>query len=130
MDLGDIDKTSPAIIKQNKVTNIIDYKLKSEDIDSPNRNKFKSQPRDPLNPVYNLETKSRRHVLQIGDIDGNKPKIVKSNVTRRIANRIDDIDGTKAKPKGYAPESYLKGLPSLKERIANSNNAHRKPSFP
>ena len=42
MDLGDIDKTSPAIIKQNKVTNIPDYKLKSDDVDSPNRNKFKS----------------------------------------------------------------------------------------
>ena len=120
MDMTDIDKTSPAIIKQNKITNIPDYKLLSQDIDSPNKNKFKAQPRDPLNPVYNMQTKSRRHILQIGEIDGARPKPSKSTVTRRIANRIDDIDGTKAKPKGYAPESYLKGLPPLNQRLTNS----------
>ena len=42
MDMTDIDKTSPAIIKQNKITNIPDYKLLSQDIDSPNKNKFKA----------------------------------------------------------------------------------------
>lgn len=104
MDNTDIDKTTPAQLKMNRVTNIPDYKLTSNDIDSPQHVKFKSKEvRNPLEPVYKMETKSRRHVLQMGEIDGNKPKPSKSVVTRRATNSKDDIEGSKPKIRGVAP---------------------------
>ena len=58
-------------------------------------NKFKSgRDTNPLNPIYKIETQSRRHVIALGEIDGNHPKLSKSPVTRRKINDISDIKGT------------------------------------
>lgn len=93
MEMSDIEKSKPNQLKQNRVTNIPDYKtgLQSQDIDSPQATKFKSNPRDPLNPVYKVETQSRRHVIEMGKIEGSAPKITKSTVTRRQMNYTNDI---------------------------------------
>lgn len=57
MDMGDIEKTKPKQLKQNRVTNIPDYKLNVQDIDSPKHSKFVSnRVTDPLNPTYKIET--------------------------------------------------------------------------
>lgn len=59
MDIGDIDKTKPTQLKQNRITNIPDYMIDTKDIDSPKANKFKSsvtRQTDPLNPIYKMET--------------------------------------------------------------------------
>jgi hypothetical protein len=51
MDLSDIEKTSPNQLKQNRITNIPDYKINTSDIDSPGKNKFTTnRVTDPLNP--------------------------------------------------------------------------------
>jgi len=42
MDTNDIDKTKPKQLKQNRITNIPDYKINATDIDKPTYNKFKS----------------------------------------------------------------------------------------
>lgn len=42
MNVTDIEKTTPAQLKQNRVTNIPDYKIDTTDIDKPTYNKFKS----------------------------------------------------------------------------------------
>ena len=83
MDFSDIEKSKPNVLKQNRITNIPDHKLNVQDIDSPQVTKFKSNPRDPLNPIYKVETQSRRHVIEMGKIEGSVPKITKSTVTRR-----------------------------------------------
>ena len=55
MDLNDIDKTRPNQLKQNRITNIHDYKLDTKDIDSPLHNKFKTKRiTDPQNPTYTV----------------------------------------------------------------------------
>lgn len=56
MDFSDIEKASPNQLKQNRITNIPDYKINVQDIDSPGASKFKSATRDPLNPTYKVET--------------------------------------------------------------------------
>lgn len=72
---GDIEGTKPRQLKQNRITNIPDYKINVKDIDSPGAMKFKTNRiSDPLNPSYKIETASRRHVIQMGAIDGNAPK--------------------------------------------------------
>ena len=58
-----------------------------------------------MNPQYKLETKSRRHVLLVGDIEGNQPKMQKSTVTRRHTNFIDDIKGSKTKEGSSIPKA-------------------------
>ena len=50
-----------------------------------------------------METKSKRHVLIIGEIEGNHPKPLKSLNTRRHTNFILDIPGTKPKEMGSMP---------------------------
>ena len=59
----------------------------------------------PLNPTYKMETQSRRHVIQMGKIDGAAPKISRSPVTRRIVNDISDIAGSHPKDRGSIPEA-------------------------
>lgn len=67
MDTSDIDKTKPKILKQNRITNIPDYKIDSSDINKEAKKKFNpSRVTDPLNPVYRMETVSRRHIMEIG----------------------------------------------------------------
>lgn len=84
---NDIEGTKPRQLKQNRITNIPDYKINVKDIDSPGAAKFKTnRVSDPLNPTYKIETASRRHVIQMGAIDGNAPKQHKSTVTRRATN--------------------------------------------
>ena len=55
-------------------------------------NKFKTKRDvDPLNPVYMVESKSRRHIVQLGKIEGNETKTTKSPKTRRKINDVSDI---------------------------------------
>lgn len=83
-----------------------------KDIDSPMVNKFKSKRTgNPLEPVYTLETKSRRHVLQVGTVDGSKPANTKSTITRRYTNNVDDIHGTKPKDRFSVPQNYISNSP-------------------
>jgi len=57
MNVTDIEKTTPAQLKQNRITNIPDYKIDTTDIDKPTYNKFKSiRDTNPLQPVYKVET--------------------------------------------------------------------------
>lgn len=79
MNVTDIEKTTPAQLKQNRITNIPDYKTYVHDIDKPTANKFKTnRETNPLQPVYKVETQSRRHIVALGDIDGNAAKLSKS----------------------------------------------------
>ena len=103
MEIGDIDKTKPKQLKQNRITNIPDYKIDARDISQPDAIKFKSKERNPLNPVYKLETRSRRHVIEFGEIDGNAPKLSKSPITRRAINNVSDINGASPQDKGTMP---------------------------
>ena len=54
-----------------------------------------------------METKSRRHVLTMGPVEGSKPKQTKSVVTRRYTNAIDDIKGTHPQLHGTAPKNIV-----------------------
>lgn len=75
-----------------------------KDIDSPQHHKFKTnRVIDPLNPVYQMQTASRRHVLTMGQIEGSMPKQHKSPTTKRLTNIIDDIQGAKAKDRQTIP---------------------------
>ena len=38
--VDDIDRTRPNQLKQNRITNIPDYRIDTTDIDSPKKNKF------------------------------------------------------------------------------------------
>lgn len=105
MDQSDIERSRPNQLKQNRITNIPDYKISVKDIDSPGANKFKSQTRDPLNPVYKMETQSRRHIIQMGKIEGSAPKVSRSPVTRRHVNNIADIQGARPRDRGSIPEN-------------------------
>lgn len=108
MDLSDLDKAKPNQLKQNRITNIPDYKIDTSDIDSPHHVKFVSKRNNnPLEPQYVMETKSRRHVLTMGPVEGSKPKQTKSVVTRRYTNAIDDIKGTHPSLLGTAPKSIV-----------------------
>ena len=105
LEVGDIDKTKPKQLKQNRITNIPDYKTDCHDIDIPKANRKFESDRDtnPLQPIYKIETASRRHVMALGVIDGNIPKLSKSPVTRRKINDISDIIGSSPKDKGSMP---------------------------
>lgn len=84
MEVDDIEKTKPAQLKQNRITNISDYSLKSDDIDTSKYVKFRSKrDTDPLNPVYQMESQSRRQIIKMGEIEGSKPKMLKSPTTKR-----------------------------------------------
>ena len=74
------------------MTNIKDYNNDCSDIAAPRINKFKTKRDvDPLNPIYMVESKSRRHIVQLGKIEGNETKINKSPKTRRKINDVSDI---------------------------------------
>jgi hypothetical protein len=80
----DIEKTTPKKLLQSKVTNIPDYKLYTHDIDYPQHVKFKSnRDTNPLRPVYKIETQSRRHIIEMGRIEGASPRLRKSPTTKR-----------------------------------------------
>ena len=73
MDHSDIDTTKPNALKQNRITNIPSYNSQTKDIDQPK--KFASnRTTDPLDPSYFIESKSRRNIIQVGQIEGSKPK--------------------------------------------------------
>lgn len=65
-----------------------------------------------------MESKSRRHVVQIGKIDGNNTKLQASPKTRRRTNDVRDIDGAAVKVKGVAPAGFE--LPQ-KKAVLNKN---------
>ena len=74
MDLNDLEKAKPAQLKANRITNIPDYKHGDPGIEHMHVKKMKvTNPRNPLEPEYTVETKSRRHVLKVGNIEGSKP---------------------------------------------------------
>lgn len=53
MDMSDIDKNKPTQLKQNKITNIPDYKAFAQDINAPLHPKFVSnRETNPLDPAY------------------------------------------------------------------------------
>lgn len=88
MDLNDLDKAKPAQLKANRITNIPDYKLTHEGIDGMHVKKLQvKKPRNPLEPSYTVETRSRRMVT-LGGIDGNKPLHCKT--TEVVKNRGDE----------------------------------------
>lgn len=114
MEVDDIEKTKPAQLKQNRITNIPAYGLKSDDIATSAYVKFKSKrDTDPLNPVYTIESQSRRHVIQMGEIEGSKPKLLKSPNTKRQTNNTTDIKGASPKDKGSMPPMLKKSSLSL-----------------
>jgi len=53
-----------------------------------------------------METKSRRHVMVVGKIEGNDAKMHKSPTTKRRINDVSDIMGAVPKIKGVAPRNY------------------------
>jgi hypothetical protein len=63
-----------------------------------------------LNPVYKVETQSRRHIIEMGKIDGNAPKITKSTVTRRQMMYTSDIQGSSPKDRGSMPVAEKKRI--------------------
>jgi hypothetical protein len=99
-------------LKQNRITNIPDYITYCADVAVPDKVKFKTgRESDPLQPTYKLETKSRRHVVTLGKIDGNQSKMNHSPNTRRRINDIRDIEGTSPTNKGTSP-----GYPGYAEK--------------
>ena len=73
-----------------------------------------------------MQTASRRHVLVMGEIDGNSPKQHKSPATRRIANMVDDIKGSKPKDRNSIP---INKKEELEESVYNPfpKNGRRMP---
>lgn len=125
MDLNDIDKTKPNQLKQNRFTNIPDNQHNPKDIDSPQINKFKTKrTTDPLNPTYTMETQSRRHVIQMGKIDGNAPKMSKSPTTKRQINNISDIIGSSPKDRGSIPQHRRQELQKPPQRLNMKEDAY------
>jgi len=59
--------------------------------------------RDPLNPVYQIESPSRRIVKDYGRIDGSSPVSKTLPKTRRRINQIMDIAGSSPKDRGSIP---------------------------
>lgn len=93
------------------VTNIRDNKINVKDIDSPQAVKFKTnRVSDPLQPTYTMQTASRRHILTMGEIEGNMPKQHKSPVTKRFTNIVADIDGARAKDHHSIPPERKRAL--------------------
>lgn len=105
LDTTDIAKTKPKILKQNRITNIPDHQIDPSDVNEKHKNKkfVTNRLTDPQNPVYRLETVSRRHVVEYGQIDGNAPKLSVSPSTRRHTNRLNDISGSIPKDLGSIP---------------------------
>ena len=52
---------------------------------------------DPLNPIYEIPSKSGRRLMKIGYVEQSIPKLLVSPETRRFANYVQDIDGAKPK---------------------------------
>lgn len=121
MDLGDMEKARPAQLKANRVTNIPDYKLSVEGIDDQRVRKLVvKKPRNPLDPSYTVETRSRR-VVHIGAVEGSKPLHHKSPVKDRgAAERW--LDGGKVQwpsPGGDSPGAVTK--PKQRNLLRNSS---------
>ena len=71
-----------------------DFKLYDKDI---NPNKWQTKRTvNPLHPEYEVPTKSGR-IMRIGHIERSTPQPQVSNVTRRVANFVTDIDGSQPK---------------------------------
>lgn len=94
IDTSDIRGAQPAQLKHSKPMTGPDYKLYTKDI-NPDKWKTKRVV-DPLKPEYEMSTKSGR-MMRVGQIEGSQPKIHISPETRRFANYVEDIDGTKPK---------------------------------
>jgi hypothetical protein len=83
----------PTKYKQGKPQSGPDYILYSKDITNPDKWQSKRTV-NPLSPEYELPTKSGR-MVRIGRIEKNQPKQQISPETRRMANYVNDIAGTR-----------------------------------
>lgn len=92
LEVSDISGAQPLQYKQNKPQTGPDYILYTKDI-NPDKWQTKRVV-NPLQPEYEFPTKSGR-MVRLGNIERNRPKQNISPETRRMANYIDDIDGTK-----------------------------------
>jgi len=127
LKVDDIDRTRPKQLKQNRITNIPDYRNNSTDIaqNVPQKNKFVTHRNvDPLNPVYKVETQSRRHTFEVGKIEGSAPKAQKSPATRRHTNDVTDIKGSQPLYRGSMPANLRSSvskpnLPPIAEYTRN-----------
>ncbi|CDW91218.1 UNKNOWN [Stylonychia lemnae] len=91
---NDIAGAQPAQLKQNKPMTGPDYKLYTKDI-NPDKWQTKRMV-DPLKPEYDVPTKSGR-LMRIGQIEKSAPKVTISPQTKRLANYVGDIEGSRPK---------------------------------
>ena len=84
----------------DRFTNRKMLNLETKDVNNDGKRHFIKN-YNPLEPKYVISTKSRRHKLEFGSIDKNKPKKHISPVTRRHVNNVDDIEGTKSKKRTW-----------------------------
>lgn len=86
----------PKGLAKRALVNKRNFSLETRDI---NEKKQIYYPHDPLNPQYEIRTKSGHKTFLIGEIPGNRPKqfFIWPNIedSRRYI-RSDDIDGAKA----------------------------------
>ena len=94
MEVQDIPGASPQKLKQSKEPNSVDYKLYTKDI-QPDKWKSKRIV-NPLAPEYNMATKSGR-MVRLGRVERSIPRANVSPTTKRLANYVDDIEGTRPK---------------------------------
>lgn len=101
-DVSDIVGAQPSQLKQSKPSSGPDYKLYTKDI---NPDKWQSKRIvDPLNPIYDMPSKSGR-MVRIGYVDQSQPKSLISPDTRRFANYVSDIEGAKPKKSSAISEN-------------------------
>jgi hypothetical protein len=94
-EVSDIVGAQPSQLKQSKPMNGPDYKLYTKDI---NPEKWQSKRVvDPLNPIYELPSKSGRRMVRIGHVEQSVPRPHVSPETRRYVNNVNDIDGARPK---------------------------------
>ena len=94
---------------QNRITNKPNLNMEVKDIGAYVKRKNQKyfdgkRETDPLNPQYSLQTRSRRHMLIFGNIEGSTVKNHISVSTKRRTNKVDDIPGAAVRDRGSIPE--------------------------
>ena len=106
LDYRDVNGASPNKFPGNVYKNKPDLRYETRDLDYSLKNQFSTnRVVDPLNPTYQFQTRSRRHIINFGKIDGNSPMTNKSPNTKRKTNLVDDISGAKARDLGSIPHA-------------------------
>ncbi len=76
LDISDLENARPNYLKQNRVTNIPDHLFYTRDVNKQRHLKFNTKRKvDPINPVYEMQTPSRRHIMKVGKIEGTSPTL-------------------------------------------------------